>query len=367
MSRQCHPVELRLFHAALPLRMPLRHASARVSALEELYVALTLADGSTGWCEVRTNAAYATGETDASVRRALAAVACLLGATAASELGRMVVEETGNRLAALLLEGAALDALARGRGVSVAQLLGGSGRRHWPTHGQIGHVDARSAEMLARSMAAQGFRRIKVRVGCGDLDADLARVASVRRAAGPDVQLIVDANGAWPQSDVLRAAERLAPMGILFLEQPTARDEPAMLAAVRASIAIPVFADESVRTAADVARLAELGAVDGVHLKLEKAGTVAELRRAVTIARERGLQVMVGQVDQGRLGTSLTVQAADAVGADFVEASGFYHVQQDPGAGVELVDGGVRLADGPGLGVAVDMRLLQEVGACATT
>lgn len=351
----------------MPLTVPLRHASADVAVLEEIYVRLASAEGVRGWGEVRGNAPYATGETGQSVLAALRAFGGEPQGSPSDQLPELVIELTGNRLAAALVEGAVLDARARAAGLTVAQYLGGSGRSRCVTHGQIGHVGPGLATSLAARMVAQGFRRIKVRVGCGDLDEDEARLAAVRQSAGSDTELAVDANGAWSAAEAFEAVERLARYRLEWLEQPTKGEDVTGLAEVAGSIGIPVFADEAVRTAEDVERLVARPAIAGVHLKLEKAGTVTELRKAVGLARDAGLRVMVGQVDQGRLGTSLTAQAADAVDADLVEASGFYYVGDDPTSGIELTMGEVRLSGGPGLGIEVDTSRLEEVVIpCAT-
>ncbi|MEH3088507.1 MAG: hypothetical protein PGN24_02530 [Microbacterium arborescens] len=182
--------------------------------------------------------------------------------------------------------------------------------------------------------------------GGEDTRLDLARVAAVR-ALSASVDISVDANGAWT-ADAARAACRdLAALGVVWVEQPT--PDLAGLRAVRRDGAVRVRADESTRDAGDAAVLAE--SADGVHLKLEKSGTVLALAAAVADAREAGLDVALGQFDQGRLGCAATLHVAAALGFAKAELWGFADVATDIAAGIELAGPGFAVPDHPGLGV----------------
>ncbi|MEK8174144.1 enolase C-terminal domain-like protein [Streptomyces sp. M19] len=122
--------------------------------------------------------------------------------------------------------------------------------------------------------------------------------------------MAADANGGWTPAAAVAATRWLADYGVRWLEQPTPAGDLTAMATVRAAARVPVWADESVRDAASVHAVADAGAADGVHLKLEKAGTVAALTAAVHAARARGLDVALGQMDCGRLGCATTAQLA---------------------------------------------------------
>src|SRR5207248_1440782 len=70
----------------------------------------------------------------------------------------------------------------------------------------------------ASAARAAGFRCAKVKVGLGD---DTGRVAAVRAAAGPDMRIRLDANGAWSADEALAALDALAPTQIELCEEPT--------------------------------------------------------------------------------------------------------------------------------------------------
>ncbi|MFN8592803.1 MAG: enolase C-terminal domain-like protein [Thermomicrobiales bacterium] len=377
------------YRIALPLATPLAHSQVATTVLDELVLVMTLADGTRGFGEVRGNGAYATGHDAASVQAALAACAYLLVGTAADLAGATVLHQTGNRLAAALVELAALDALSRqatlpmwrylkeyaedrsrgtngfaseepGRpsGTTTIEVMPASPAAPIPprleTHASVAFMAPVDAAARAGEATAAGFRRFKVRVGSPDPEDDVARVAAIR-AVAPAASLVIDANGAWKVDEAIARVDRLRPLGIAWVEQPTAPGDDAALRAVREQSEIAVVADESVRAAADVCRLAAAGAVDGVHLKLEKCGTVAELRAAVRAAREARLLVEIGMMDQGRLGSAGIAAIASTVVADAYELWGFERVARDIAHGLEMQEGGIALSDLPGNGMMVDL------------
>lgn len=128
-------------------------------------------------------------------------------------------------------------------------------------------------------MAALSEEYVTAGFGCLKLKASAAHdtvagLRAVRAAVGPDVTLRIDANQAWDAETairVIRAAED-AGLGIELVEQPVAAHDLDALAAVTAAVDTPIMADESVRTAQDVRRVAERGAADLVNIKLAKTG-----------------------------------------------------------------------------------------------
>ncbi|MEE1802080.1 enolase C-terminal domain-like protein [Streptomyces sp. JV176] len=379
----------------LPLRLKLRHHSVETAELTEVFLRVRLADGATGWAETRGNGAYATHHTADSISAALAGLppvgdpAWADPATLATGLAAHCPP------AAALLDIAWRDAAARSRGLPLWATLrapderddrGGPGtgavrmepapasvpvrvaHPPLPTHAPIGFGTPEEAAALAVAAAEAGFGRVKIRVG-GDQDRDRARVSAVRgavdRVAGAGaVVLAADANGGW-DVDTARAATRwLADHGVAWLEQPTPPGDLAAMAAVRVASPVPVWADESVRDAASVHAVADAGAADGVHLKLEKAGTVEALAAAFGAARSRGLAVGLGQMDCGRLGCATTAHLAAGLRIEVAELWGCAHLAHDVTDGLTLHRGAVRLPDGAGLGVrvGVDPAALTPVG-----
>ena len=84
-----------------------------------------------------------------------------------------------------------------------------------------------SREQLQRQLgdwAADGIPRVKMKIGRRP-DDDFSRVANAREAIGPDVELFVDANGAYSRKQALTMAEGFAKLGVTWFEEPVSSDD----------------------------------------------------------------------------------------------------------------------------------------------
>ena len=164
----------------------------------------------------------------------------------------------------------------------------------------------------AAQAATRGYRLLKLKVAGGQ---DIARVEAVRRAA-PHARLIVDANEGWTPQDYEALAPGLAELGVALIEQPLKAGDDDYL--TTASAPVPLCADESCHTRADLAHIR--GRYACINVKLDKAGGLTE---AVALAREAqagGLRLMVGCM----VSTSLAMAPATLLAgmADFVDLDG---------------------------------------------
>ncbi len=178
-----------------------------------------------------------------------------------------------------------------------------------PVNGVVPAVGADVAARLAaewlESQGTGGPVTVKVKVGDeGDLD----RVAAVRAALGPGHRLRVDANGAWDPETARRRIGLMAAYDLELVEQPVATLEE--LARLRRVVAVPLAADECVRSMLDARRLAALGAADVVVLKVQAFGGV---RPALGVAAAAGLPVVVTSMFETSVGLAAGVALAAAL------------------------------------------------------
>ncbi len=159
------------------------------------------------------------------------------------------------------------------------------------------------AEAAARVMGAYPLLKLKLGAGQGDAD----RITAVRRAT-PSSRLIVDANEGWSAEAYPVLADACAEAGVELIEQPfPAQEDDALRGLPRP---VPVCADESVFTAADLPRLT--GLYDAVNIKLDKAGGLTEGLRLADAAKASGLSIMLGCM----VATSLAMAPALLLAAD---------------------------------------------------
>jgi L-alanine-DL-glutamate epimerase-like enolase superfamily enzyme len=226
------------------------------------------------------------------------------------------------------LDCALWDLEAKREGAPVWQIAGLEPPAPMPTAFTISLGEPPAMEADARKAAARGFALLKCKLTG---EGDRARVAAVR-AGAPDVRLIVDANESWHDRDIAAEAAALAALGVEMVEQPVRHGAEDRLAGVRAPL--PLCADESCHTRADLKRL---GDFDAVNIKLDKAGGLTEALALRAGARERGFRVMVGCM----LGTSLSIAPAAlaAQGADWIDLDGALLLAEDRDGGLPMRDG----------------------------
>ena len=189
---------------------------------------------------------------------------------------------------------------------------------------------------------AEAYPLLKVKLGT---DRDLELIRALREVT--DKPIYVDANTAWTPKEAVRMIRELAPYGVELIEQPTKPDDLEGLKFVREHSELPIFADESVKRAADIPSL--VGCVDGINIKLVKCGGLLEAMRIIHIARAHGLQVMIGCMIESSLGITAAAHLTPLV--DYADLDGHLLVANDPYRGVTLEKGKLILPNLPGIGV----------------
>jgi len=169
------------------------------------------------------------------------------------------------------------------------------------------------AAMVAAARANAAAPILKLKLG-GD-DVDLARVEAVREAA-PAARLLIDANESWSPEHFREVAPLLDQFGVELIEQPFPADADEVLGTL--DHPIPVCADESCQTTADLPRLKNRYEV--INAKLDKTGGLTEALRLTNRARVSGFKLLIGCM----VGTSLSMAPARLLAstADYVDLDG---------------------------------------------
>jgi L-alanine-DL-glutamate epimerase-like enolase superfamily enzyme len=195
------------------------------------------------------------------------------------------------------------DLRGRRAGQPVWQLLDAPSAPAVEVNYTIGATDRAGAATEAATARAAGFRCVKVKVGVGD---DAGRIAAVRAAAGPQIAIRVDANGAWTVDEAEAALRVLAPAGIELCEEPVSGISELR----RLRSPVPVALDEIAMDALDE-RMA-----DAVCLKIARCGGITGLIAAAKRARTAGYQVYLASTLDGPLGIAAALHAAAVIGPD---------------------------------------------------
>jgi L-Ala-D/L-Glu epimerase len=301
-------------------------------------------DGVTGWGEAAPNVRYnqSAEQTIAAIEKARALVEAgdwLQYASLREQWERAITDQS---CACAVLDIAILDWVGRKLNVPLYRLFGLDASKTPVTTFSIG-ID--SPEVIRQKVKeAKDFPVLKIKVGTEN---DAQIVAAVREAT--DRPLRVDANEGWrDKQQALEKIQWLQRMGVELIEQPLPAAMIEETAWLRERVEIPIIADEAVKRAGDIPKLA--GAYDGINIKLMKAGGVQEAMRMIHVARALGLKIMLGCMIESSVAVSAAAQISPLV--DYADLDGNLLISNDPFVGVSVKEGKLILSDRPGLGIS---------------
>jgi L-Ala-D/L-Glu epimerase len=340
----------------IPLLEPFTIATGSVSQAQNVLITIMLDDGNVGYgeCAPFTPSTGETQETAIATARGCAKL--IEGEDAAHwrRLAKLMHSVYFTQATARAgMEMALLDALTRSYGIPLYVFFGGASSVV-ETDMSIPMVTPEHGYELAKDIVARGITSIKIKVG-GAIRDDVARVEAIREGA-PGLGLTLDANQGYTANEALLCLEALDDRDIrpLLLEQPVHKDDYAGLRYVTQHTTVPVAADESAYSAANVAHLIALGTVNVVNIKLMKSGFVEALDIAA-VCRATHTQLMIGAMMESRLATSAAAHFVAGLGGfRFVDLDTPMLLAEDPFTGGYVQRGGVYDVSGVehGLGIA---------------
>lgn len=352
-----HIDRLEVTRVTTPLHTPFVTALRRTETVDTVVVRVTDTDGLTGWGEA-PQVWQVNGESLAG------AEACLSGPLRDAVVDRDADDwadscrAVAGAIAANLGAKAAMDVAlhdlaARRRGVSLPVFLG-------TTHLRVGTDvtlaagDAHDLAATAKERIADGFAVLKMKVGI-DAATDVARVAAVREAVGPDVVLRLDANQGWTPRDAVRVITALEDreLDVELVEQPVAAADLDGLAWVTDHVGTPVMADESVYGLRDLVEVIRRRAADLVNVKLAKCGGLVTGRALLELAHAHRMGTVVGSMMESPVGVGAAASLALACGTTVLpDLDAAWWAADSPYQGGLTYDGAeVVLPDAPGLGI----------------
>ncbi len=201
-----------------------------------------------------------------------------------------------------------------------------------------------TAEVIRQKVKeADPYPILKIKVGT---DRDEEIIQAVRSVT--DKPIRVDANEGWKsKEEALEKIQWLKDQGVEFIEQPMPAAMLEETAWLRERSPMPIIADEAVKTAADIPRLAQ--AYDGINIKLMKSGGILEALRMIHLAKAIGMKIMLGCMIESSVAISAAAHLAPMV--DYADLDGNLLISNDPFSGVEVDHGKFVYNDKPGLGV----------------
>ncbi|TQK76152.1 O-succinylbenzoate synthase [Rarobacter incanus] len=354
-----HISTIRLHQVTLPLVHSFQTSSHRKSSLTHILVEASDKDGNTGWGEIASPTdPFFCGETthgawDISVRHL---VPRMLGAQweHPSEIDAAFAKIRGNEFAKAGFIAAAWALWATASEIPLAAALGA-------TRSEVAAGVSLGIEPTIDALLAQvdrhlsdGYRRVKLKIAPGW---DIAPVRAVR-AAYPDADLHVDANGAYPSTPEAAALlAQLDEFGLTMIEQPFSPRDFLAHAALQSRIATPICLDESVVDVADLATMIHLDAGRVLNIKVSRMGGLTQALAAHDAAQRAGIPVWCGGMHEFGVGRAANVALSALPGFTLpsdVSGSDKYFARDVITAPVVAVSGMVTVPQAAGLGFEVD-------------
>jgi L-alanine-DL-glutamate epimerase-like enolase superfamily enzyme len=199
-------------------------------------------------------------------------------------------------------------------------------------------------EVMKAKLKEMPWPIYKIKLGT---DEDAAIIDELRKHT--DAIFRVDANCAWSADQTIVLSKRLQQLGVEFIEQPVRAYDFEAANSVYHSSVLPIIADESCQTEADVVKCH--GNFHGINIKLVKCGGLTPALRMIKNAKALGMSVMVGCMTESSVGISAIAHLLPLL--DYVDMDGALLLKRDIAKGVEIEHGVCVQPQGPGTGAVL--------------
>ena len=267
------------------------------------------------------------------------------------------------------------DIMGKATGKPVHKLLGGAFRNEvvaYATGLYFTDMNRLVAEAVeeAEGYAAAGFKAIKMKIGLGSIERDIERVAAVRKAIGPDVRLMVDANHCFAVPTAIRLGRKLEDLGIEWFEEPISPEDIDGYIEVTRALDMAVAGGENEFTRWGFREAIVRKAMDIVQPDVCAAGGLSECKKIATLASTHGVEC-VPHAWGSAVGLAATIHFLAALPdqppslfpfppmLEFEQEENPFrdHLALEP---IRQHKGLVKVPKGPGLGIEIDRRIIDK-------
>jgi O-succinylbenzoate synthase len=272
----------------------------------------------------------------------------------------MYAKVRGHMMAKAGLEAALWDLFAKSKNISLSKALGGV-RDRVDVGVSIGIQESESVLIhKVEGYLSEGYKRIKIKIAPGQ---DIRFVAALRNTF-PELLLQVDANSAYTLGD-LDMLKKLDDYGLSLIEQPLGYDDIYDHSKLQRELLTPLCLDESIHSLDDTRMAIELGSCRIINIKPGRVGGFTESKAIHDYCAEKNVPVWHGGMLESGIGRAGNVALASLPNFTLpgdISASKRYYLEDivDPEFLVNP-DGTMNVPSGPGIGVEVNMRMLDKV------
>ncbi|MEP0940534.1 MAG: mandelate racemase/muconate lactonizing enzyme family protein [Rhizobiaceae bacterium] len=365
-----------------PLEFPFAFSQGWVRQRSATLVRITSSDGHVGWGEAFAQGLEPPEIAASAIEHALKPI--VLGADALSPavLWQQMYVKTrdygrkGSVVSAISAVDIALwDLAGQIYGQPIFKLLGGAHRTQvqpyatgfYRLSGQ-GEVDRLAEE--ARQHKAAGFKAMKIKLGFGLNDDIEVMAAIVEALADPTIELMVDTNHAYGRAEALMLGKALEPYNMRWYEEPVVPEDVEGYAELRQKLTVPIAGGENEHTPFGFHTYFKAGAVDVAQPDIASCGGITAARDIAAMAQAAGIAVnphvwgsAVAQAASLQYIANLPTPHASL----FAKQPLLEYDRSDHPFRQKLInnpwslkDGMIAIPNGPGLGIEVNMDVVEE-------
>ena len=272
------------------------------------------------------------------------------------------------------------DIAGKALSLPLYKLLGGAFRDRIPAYGygmmlqRVPELANRFAEE-SRKIVAGGFKVIKMKIGLGPRQ-DVKLVEAVRKAVGPEIQLMVDANHCYTAREAIPLGRELERLDVFWFEEPVAPEDYQGYRDLCLALDMNIAGGEAEFTRWGFRQLIEGRCVDVLQPETCGLGGITEYQKVLALAHSHFVPV-VNHVWGSAVAVAMNLHLLAALpdlpgGAHPVQPMLEYdttpnrfreELLKEPLSILKQVkqnDGWVGLPKGPGLGIEIDFDFVKS-------
>jgi L-alanine-DL-glutamate epimerase-like enolase superfamily enzyme len=268
------------------------------------------------------------------------------------------------------------DITGKALGVPIHRLLGGKRRDRVRFYASSMRHDMTVEEEVERvqDMVGRGWQAYKLHGAVRGFtdhpgDHSVATIRGIRKALGDDLEILLDVNGSYSRHHAIEVGRELQELRVHHFEEPVHVGDYEGMATVAAALDIAIAAGERCYNRWQLYDMARFGKIDILQPTITRVGGFTELRRIDALASVLRLPITVNNVQPTvatvahlhYLCSSTNVPYAQEYNIEHIALRDDTPILREP---LHVEPGGyIRVPDGPGLGIEVDLELMRRLAA----
>jgi L-alanine-DL-glutamate epimerase-like enolase superfamily enzyme len=259
-------------------------------------------------------------------------------------------------LALAAIDMALWDLRCKRAGAPLHVLAGGAQTRVPIYDTEGGWLNFTPQELVDHATAAreQGFRGVKVKVGRPHVAEDVARLAAVRRALGPEFELMVDANQCFTVSEAIRRARHYEEFDLAWFEEPLPAEDIGGHVRLSQSTSLPIAIGESLYHPAHFREYLRLNACSIVQVDVARIGGITPWLKTAHLAETFNVSVCPHYLME--IHVALCAAVPNAAWVEYIP-----QLDLITQASIKIVDGYVAPSMTPGTGIEWNWEAIERL------